>query len=184
MIRFVNPDGAPDPEPVSGTVVVGESGVILPSVGAHPDAVDAFDAQVIQFRLDGYTQQEIADELHCDKNRVSKSLQRSRRIGALKDVADAMEHHVVPLAVERLAEKVEAGEWDAIHATLKGTGLFRTYTQNKSESTERKFDLQVHFELPGDRPPLVVKPGNILGKPREVRRAEDPHEVKGEGDAA
>lgn len=184
MIRFVNPDGATDPEPVSGTVVVGESGVLLPSVGSNPDAIDSFDAQVIQLCLDGLRPQDIADELHCDRKRVYRSLQRSRRIGALKDVADTMEHHVVPLAVERLTEKVEAGEWEAIHATLKGTGLFRTYTQNKSESTERKFDLQVHFELPGDRPPLVVKPGNIIGKPREVRRVEEAHDVEGEGNPA
>lgn len=181
MIRFVAPD-APEPEPISGTVVVGHDGVVLPTLRApDPVVLDERDREIVRLKLQGWTTPEIVATLQIDKRTIYRALRRAREVGALQDVQADLAHHVVPLCVERLAEKVEAGEWEPIHATLKGLGVFRTYTQNKSDSTERSVNLSVSFELPTDRPPLEARPQNILGRPRESRHGEKAVEGEGQG---
>lgn len=191
-IRFVAPARRETPvAPMTGTVVVGATGVVLPvgepppaapleapvSTNAHNEAVqDAcreFDVHVVEMRAAGFSVREIARETHSNIKRIERALRRAREAGILHDVENDLKHDIVPLAVEKLRGKVAAGDWDAIRETLRGTGTFRTFSQNKSDITERSMTLAVNFTLPEDRPPLVVNPRNIIGTPREERHGEE-----------
>ena len=191
MIRFVSPE-APEPEPgatpvepepeLTGTVVVGAEGIILPerfgpptkgqpvpAKGVHPSA--EFDTIVLAFKGLGYTGPEIAALIGDNENRVYRSLARSRKRGLLvNDVIDDLQHDILPLAVEQLRKRLRAG--DDVVQTLKGLGAFRSFTQKtEHRESENLNRLEVVFEIPEDRPVLTLTPGNVVGRPAEEEPA-------------
>jgi transposase len=186
MIRFIAPD-EPEPESgsassesepeLTGTVVVGAQGIILPErapTGRQAPPVkgvtpsEEFDTLVLALKGLGYTAPEIAEMVQDSERRVYRSLSRSRKRGLLaNDVVEDLQHDILPLAVEQLRKRLQQG--DDVVQTLKGLGAFRSFTQKtEHRDSEHLSRLEVVFELPDDRPALMLNPTNIVGRPVEA----------------
>jgi len=115
-------------------------------------------------RLRGYAVTVIAAGLNVAVGRVRRVLKQARQDGNLVDVLADLTNEALPLAMEKLIEKLEDGAPWAIQQTLKGAGVFRNYTQRESESPKESRTLDVTFVMPAT--PQVMDERGIVGAPR------------------
>lgn len=119
-------------------------------------------------RLRGYNIQTIAVGLDVSQARVRRALKQARIDGNLADVLQDLTTEALPLAVEKLIDKLHEGDWKAIRETLRGTGAFRTYSQQDGTTIRDERKLEVKFTLPKNAAVPTMNPRGIVGAPREV----------------
>jgi hypothetical protein len=115
-------------------------------------------------RTRGHSVPEIALRLGVPAARVRRVLKQSRMDGNLVDVLSDLTNEALPLAMEKLIEKLEDGVPWAIQQTLKGGGVFRTYHAGDGEGQKESRTLDVTFVMPAT--PQVMDVRGIVGAPR------------------
>jgi hypothetical protein len=126
---------------------------------------DALQAVAIALRLKGYKPKEIAVAMDVPVSRVRRVLTNGRTSGALRDVVNDLQATALPLAVEKLIEKLEDGHEWAIKETLRGLGAFRTHTAQQIDTKSQSTELVVSFVQPAQ--PITANPAGIVGRSRE-----------------
>lgn len=150
------------PEPKENPVVLATRARV--KAAQEEDANLRVLATVLKLR--GYKTTEVAKILGTDARRVIRVLRQARQDGNLDDVLADLKFEALPLAVEKLIDKLEKGDWEAVRETLRGLGAFRTYTQQTSDGGGDNRTLNVQFIMPPA--PQAVNPRGIVGRPREV----------------
>ena len=115
-------------------------------------------------RTRGYSVPTIALRLGVSASRVRRVLKQSRIDGNLVDVLSDLTNEALPLAMEKLIEKLEDGVPWAIQQTLKGGGVFRTYHAGDGEGQKESRTLDVTFVMPAVPQTMDVR--GIVGAPR------------------
>lgn len=115
-------------------------------------------------RTRGHSVPEIALRLGVPAARVRRVLKQSRMDGNLVDVLSDLTNEALPLAMEKLIEKLEDGAPWAIQQTLKGGGVFRAYHAGDGEGQKESRTLDVTFVMPAT--PQVMDVRGIVGAPR------------------
>lgn len=137
----------------------------IPEGGALPPRM----AQCVALRVVGLSAKQIAEQLGLEQTTVNQYLYVARQRGKLADVAEILDHQVVPMAVQNLIEGLEAKDKDYTLEVLKGRGAFRTHTHQQSTGSAGPMHLQISVEMPKGASGTVidVTPGQVVGVPRE-----------------
>lgn len=137
----------------------------IPEDGALPPRM----AQCVALRLVGLSAKQIAEQLGLEQTTVNQYLYVARQKGRLADVAEILDHQVVPMAVENLIAGLAEGDKEYTIEVLKGRGAFRTHTHQQSTGSSGPMHLQISVEMPKGAAGTVidVTPGQIVGVPRE-----------------
>lgn len=134
---------------------------------------DALNAVSIALRVKGYTAKQIAVAMAVPIEQVRRVLRNGRLSGKLRDVVQDLQASALPLAVEQLIEKLEAGEPWAIKETLRGLGAFQTHSAQQVESKHTSTELSVTFvNAPGA--PMAINPNGIVGRARGLEVIDAP----------
>lgn len=131
-------------------------------------------AAIVACRTEGMSDKEIAEALSMTTGTVRKILYRARKELHMSDLVDRVEHRAVHSAVDNLIDGLDGKKGPQTEevytlATLKGTGVFRTHSAVKQETTNQNENvLRVVIEMPeipaGHTPPQIAI-GNIIGAP-------------------
>jgi DNA-binding CsgD family transcriptional regulator len=88
---------------------------------------------IVALRRQGHTYKEIRGITGLTLKQIQYALRNERAKGTLNDVLAMVDHEAVPQAVENLIGMLRKHDKDATMLTLKGRGVFRTFSQQKHE---------------------------------------------------
>lgn len=115
----------------------------------------------------GLSNIDIAERLGINERTLRAHLQRSRETGFLKitDPELKLENEILPLAMERLGEHVDAGSLQAVLEVVKGLGLLKSHQaiKTQTEVTQKIAVVNIHVPEGFDMSsPNVVSTGNVI----------------------
>ena len=120
--------------------------------------------RIIELAAEGWTREEIAQELGMTRNALRVLLYKARQQGQLLDSEDRVVHQAVPLAIDNLINLLEKGDKHTTHEMLKGVGIWKSHAQTKNEGQTGPVVLAVKFEIPEGSQPKTIE-GSIVGRP-------------------
>jgi transposase len=178
--RILPSSGKPGPVSAIANLLPGETGSqALERIGAEvlpkqtkrgrPAKLPRQLAAIVACRTEGMSDKEIAQALNISIFTIRKILQRARKEHHLSDLVDRMENRAVPQAVENLIEFLDDKDREFTMATLKGVGIFRNHSAQKTEQTNTNQNtLRVEIVMPDFNltaaPPTAI--GAITATPR------------------
>jgi len=130
-------------------------------------------AVVVALRMEGYTQQEIADKTGLTLWQIQNACHRARQNGRLRDVLDMIDNTAVPQAVDNLVEGLRKGDKEYTLEVLKGRGAFRKFSDKPGAGAGAMAlpPLQINILTPqgGQVPTVIVnsEKGAVIGTPRD-----------------
>lgn len=142
------------------------------------EEIRAVRTLAVALTLTGQSVAEIAATLQVPASLVRTALKTARLDGTLVDTVQTLTAEALPLALEKLIEKLEAGEKWAIQETLHGLGAFRRYGAVDESTAVDARQLAVTFVMPAAPQPLNEK--GIVGVSRGVSRGALVGEAVGE----
>lgn len=151
--------------PVPRTVTLNLDELRIPEGGELPPRM----AQCVALRLVGLSSSQIADQLGLETSTVNQYLYVARSKGKLADIAEILDHQIVPMAIENLLEGIKEKDKEYTLEVLKGRGAFRTHSHQASTGSAAPMHLQISVEMPKGASGKVIDviPGQVLGTPRE-----------------
>lgn len=131
------------------------------------DERDELVAQVVAYRILGYTTRTIADCLCLSPQAVCHYLAEAReRAQSKASIARLLDDHALPMAADNLIEGLKERDKEYTLATLKGRGAFTAHTKSEATKTETRLEVQVSMP-PGADGTLPALDGQIVGIPRK-----------------
>ena len=126
-----------------------------------------FKAAVLALRWEDFTPKETADILGTTVGEVKAALRKMRDQAELDDHIKTIDHEILPIAIDNLAQAVLQGDVGVSERIARGRGVLRTYKQVESSITKRTMKLTIDVKMSGaDGAKLVqsVREGSIVGQ--------------------
>jgi len=129
-------------------------------------------AKIIEMAALGYTRKQMALELSLQEGKevtpmaIRSTLYRLRKQGQLSDTEARLTTEAAPMAAEVIIERLAEGDKVMAIETLKGLGVFKTHTAQKSDGQVGIQALQVVFQEGGR--PIELKSANVVGAPQMI----------------
>ncbi len=139
--------------------------------GGRPSKIARQLAAIVACRTEGMSDKQIAAALNIAVSTVRAILQKARRQGQFSDIIDRVENRAVPQAVDTLIEFLDEGDREFTALTLKGVGIFRQHTAQKTETkTENANTLRVEIVMPDFNTTAMPQTavGSIVANPRRA----------------
>lgn len=175
---FVKPNAVPGPS---------EEVQALAPTSRVPDGLphELYEARipiVAALKTEGYSSRRIAKILKMRTEGVAWCVRKARERDLLKkgleEAIQKLDDEGVPLAVEGLLRKLQRGEEASIFKILEGRGVFRNFSQVKSEGDGSRSNMAFQFVFTGGPPardgaiPVDAVPTGLPGQVFGVERTD------------